>query len=83
MGFAKIAAIGVRVRRWITYHGIAINVAPNLAHFGGIVPCGLAEPVTSMAALDVTSRIADIDTALAATFPAMLASLAAPGNLGA
>jgi lipoyl(octanoyl) transferase len=76
-GAAKIAAIGVRVRRWVSYHGLAINVAPDLAHFGGIVPCGLAEPVTSMAALGHSIRLAELDAALAATLPAMLASLAA------
>jgi lipoyl(octanoyl) transferase len=76
VGAAKIGAIGVRVRRWVSYHGLAINVAPNLAHFGGIVPCGLAEPVTSMAALGHTARLADIDAALAQTLPAMLAGLA-------
>lgn len=80
-GTAKIAAIGVRVRRWVSYHGIAINVAPDLAHFGGIIPCGLAEPVTSIAAMGGTTRLADIDDALAASLPAMLASLAAPRNL--
>ena len=50
LGDAKIAAIGVRVRRWITYHGIAVNVCPNLSHFEGIVPCGIADAgVTSIA----------------------------------
>ncbi|MGO9173238.1 MAG: lipoyl(octanoyl) transferase LipB [Rhodomicrobium sp.] len=50
-GDAKIAALGVRVRRWITYHGIAVNVCPDLSHFSGIVPCGIADAgVTSLAA---------------------------------
>ncbi len=50
-GDAKIAAIGLRVRRWITYHGIAVNVCPDLSHFSGIVPCGIADAgVTSIAA---------------------------------
>jgi lipoyl(octanoyl) transferase len=75
-GAAKIAAIGVRVRRWVSYHGLAINVAPDLSHFGGIVPCGLAEPVTSMAAMGQDVGLAGIDAALAATLPAMLATLA-------
>ena len=53
----KIAAIGVRVRHWITLHGIAINVDPDLSHFGGIVPCGIAEHgVTSMAKLGVEGQ---------------------------
>ena len=50
----KIAAIGIRVRRWVTLHGIALNVEPDLSHFSGIVPCGVAEPrygVTSLADL--------------------------------
>ena len=50
----KIAAIGIRVQRWVTLHGIALNVAPDLSHFSGIVPCGVAEPrygVTSLADL--------------------------------
>ncbi len=72
---AKIAAIGVRVRRWVSYHGIAINVAPDLAHFGGIVPCGLAEPVTSLAALGRATTLADIDTALKTNIAALLGSL--------
>jgi lipoyl(octanoyl) transferase len=68
-GEAKIAAIGVRVRRWVTYHGIAINVAPDLDHFRGIVPCGIAEHgVTSLAALGNAATMADVDAALRATF---------------
>jgi lipoyl(octanoyl) transferase len=77
-GEAKIGAIGVRVRRWVTFHGFALNVAPDLAHFGGIVPCGLADhPVTSLAALGNPASMADLDAALGATFDAFLASLAA------
>lgn len=74
---AKIAAIGIRVRRWVTYHGLAVNVAPDLAHFAGIVPCGLREPVTSMAALGAPTTLADLDCSLAARFDAMLAGLVA------
>jgi lipoyl(octanoyl) transferase len=75
-GPAKIAAIGVRVRRWVSFHGLAINVAPDLAHFGGIVPCGLAEPVTSLAALGRVATLADVDAALERTLPALLQGFA-------
>ena len=73
---AKIAAIGVRVRRWVSYHGLAINVAPELSHFGGIVPCGLDEPVTSLAALGGRTAMPDIDRSLKAHAPMMLAAIA-------
>ena len=69
-GPAKIAAIGVRVRRWVSFHGLAINVAPDLEHFSGIVPCGLPEPVTSLAALGNPATMADLDRALGATMAA-------------
>lgn len=74
---AKIAAIGVRVRRWVSYHGIAINLDPDLANFGGIVPCGLAEPVTSIAARGKAIGIADLDRSLAANLAAMLVAISA------
>ncbi len=65
----KIAAIGVRVRRWVTYHGISLNVAPELAHYDGIVPCGIrAHGVTSLADLGIGAAMADVDEALRATF---------------
>lgn len=65
----KIAAIGVRVRRWVSYHGIALNVDPDLSHFGGIVPCGIAEHgVTSLAALGLPVGMAEVDMALRAAF---------------
>jgi lipoyl(octanoyl) transferase len=61
----KIAAVGVRVRRWVTFHGVAVNVDPDLSHFTGIVPCGVAQHgVTSLAALGKTSSMADVDEAL-------------------
>ncbi len=62
---AKIAAIGVRVTRWVSWHGVALNVEPDLAHFGGIVPCGIAEHgVTSLAALGLPVTMNDADQAL-------------------
>lgn len=76
---AKIGAIGVRVRRWVTLHGLSINVAPDLSHFGGIVPCGIAEfPVTSLKALGKPAGMADVDAALAATLDSFLAQLSLP-----
>ena len=61
----KIAAIGVRVRRWITYHGISLNVDPDLSHFDGIVPCGIREHgATSLADLGLPVTLADVDLAL-------------------
>ena len=78
-GEAKIAAIGVRVRHWVTLHGLSINVAPDLTHFTGIVPCGLAEfPVTSLAALGNTSAVSDVDTALFRGLAGFLGDLANP-----
>jgi len=69
-GEAKIAAIGVRVTRWVSWHGMALNVAPDLAHFSGIVPCGVREHgVTSLAALGVAAGLADADGALQAAWP--------------
>jgi lipoyl(octanoyl) transferase len=66
---AKIAAIGVRVRRWVTYHGVAINLDPELEHFAGIVPCGISGyGVTSLADLGLTATMAELDAALMATF---------------
>lgn len=67
----KIAAIGVRVRHWVTYHGIAINLSPNLEHFSGIVPCGIADSalgVTSLFDLGVTPSVEDLDQVLQQTF---------------
>lgn len=75
-GEAKIGAIGVRVRRWVTLHGFAVNVAPDLSHFGAIVPCGLADyPVTSLALLGRNSGMIAVDAALLAEFPRFLDAL--------
>ena len=72
-GEAKIGAIGVRVRRWVTMHGFAINVAPDLSHFGGIVPCGIAEyGVTSLERLGLDPSMNRLDLALQRNFPAFL-----------
>lgn len=66
---AKIAAIGIRIRRWVSFHGLSINVAPDLSHFSGIVPCGITDHgVTSLAALGVGVTMADVDAALASNF---------------
>ncbi len=67
----KIAAIGIRVRRWVTFHGISLNVEPDLAHFTGIVPCGVAEQhfgVTSLVDLGLPVTMADADAALRGAF---------------
>lgn len=66
----KIGAIGIRVRRWVSFHGISLNVSPDLSHYDGIVACGITDQgVTSLAHLDQKYTIADADRALAATFP--------------
>jgi len=73
---AKIAAIGVRVKRWVTLHGFSVNVAPDLAHFSGIVPCGISDfGVTSLESLGKSARIATLDDALRAEFPQFLTHL--------
>ncbi len=82
---AKIGAIGVRVRRWVTLHGFSVNIAPDLSHFGGIVPCGLPDyPVTSLADLGKVAEVKQFDAALRSGFEAFLSGLggacASPGG---
>ncbi len=68
-GEDKIAAIGVKLRRWVSFHGISLNVAPDLGHFTGIVPCGVTEHgVTSLAALGAPATLSEADAALKAAF---------------
>jgi lipoyl(octanoyl) transferase len=76
----KIAAIGVRVRQWVTYHGLALNVDPELEHYRGIVPCGITEHgVTSLAALGITATMGDVDAALRSTFDEVFGEVLACG----
>jgi lipoyl(octanoyl) transferase len=66
----KIAAIGIKLRRWVSFHGISINVEPDLSHFDGIVPCGIREHgVTSLVDLGLPVTMTDLDLALKSTFP--------------
>ena len=71
---AKIAALGVRVTRWVSWHGVALNVAPDLSHFDGIVPCGIrGHGVTSLRALGIAATLADADAALQAAWASVFA----------
>ena len=73
---SKIGALGVRVTRWISWHGVALNVHPALEHFGGIVPCGIREHgVTSLQALGVPATMADADAALVRAWPAIFGGM--------
>jgi lipoyl(octanoyl) transferase len=82
----KIAAIGIRLKRWVSLHGIALNVAPDLTHFSGIVPCGVADPrfgVTSLADLGHPVTLAEVDMALRREFEGLFGptvDAAAPGT---
>ena len=67
----KIAAIGIKMRKWVSFHGLSINVEPDLEHFSGIVPCGIADHgVTSLVDLGLPVEMGDVDVALKKTFPA-------------
>jgi lipoyl(octanoyl) transferase len=75
----KIAAIGIRVQRWVTLHGFALNVAPDLSHFAGIVPCGIAEPrygITSLADLGRRVSMVEVDRVLRAEFEPLFGATA-------
>jgi len=73
---AKVGAIGVRVRRWVTMHGLSVNVSPDLSHFGGIVPCGLPDfPVTSLKAMGKAASLTEFDAWLQMRSEAFLARL--------
>jgi lipoyl(octanoyl) transferase len=77
----KIAAIGVRVKRWVTFHGLAINVEPDLRHFSGIVPCGVVDPrygVTSLVDLGLPVTLADVDVALKNAFEEIFGAVMPP-----
>jgi lipoyl(octanoyl) transferase len=72
----KIAAIGVRIRRWVSFHGLSLNVAPDLEHYSAIVPCGITgHGVTSLADLGITSNADDVDAALIGAFEDVFGSL--------
>ena len=77
----KIAAIGVRLKRWVSFHGIAINVEPDLSHFSAIVPCGVADPrygVTSLVDLGLPVTMEDVDVALRQAFEEVFGAVKAP-----
>ncbi len=79
----KIAALGIRVKQWVTLHGIAINVEPELSHFSGIVPCGVSAQrygVTSLADLGIPVSMAEVDMALKGTFAELFETAQAVGN---
>lgn len=76
----KIAAIGVRIRKWVSFHGISINVEPDLGHFDGIVPCGIKEfGVTSLVDLGLPVTLPDLDVALKRTFVEVFPPAGTPG----
>jgi len=77
VGEAKIASIGIRVRHWVSFHGVSLNVDPDLEHFAGIVPCGLNAPLTSLAALGIDTDMQRVDGALRSAFEETLGPLSA------
>jgi lipoyl(octanoyl) transferase len=79
----KIAAIGVRVRHWVTYHGVALNVDPDLSHYAGIVPCGISgHGVTSLARQGIRASMAEVDAALATAFDGVFGPAPSPDTGG-
>jgi len=80
-GYDKIAAIGIRVRRWVSFHGVAININPDLEHFTGIVPCGVrGAGVTSLRALGVDASMPEVDAVLRREFEAVFGSAVTPSG---
>jgi len=72
----KIGAIGVRIRKWVAYHGLALNIDPDLSHFSGIVPCGISEfGVTSIRKLGITATMEEVDAAFRKNFDTLLSIL--------
>jgi lipoyl(octanoyl) transferase len=76
-GEAKIASIGIRLRHWVSFHGVSLNVDPNLEHFAGIIPCGLTSPVTSLAALGIDADMERVDAALRTSFEEIFGTISA------
>ena len=82
----KVAAIGIRLKRWVSFHGVSVNVEPDLAHFGGIVPCGIAQShygVTSLVDLGLPIAMAEFDAVLRAEFERVFGPTADPAVPGA
>jgi lipoyl(octanoyl) transferase len=77
VGEAKIASIGIRVSHWVSFHGVSLNVDPDLEHFSGIVPCGLSTPATSLAALGVDADMQRVDRALQSAFEEVFGAISA------
>jgi len=73
---AKIGALGIRIKKWVTMHGFSVNIDPDLSHFDGIIPCGISEyPVTSLKQLGITATLDDFDKALKKTLPHFLKAI--------